>query len=98
MRKPFDRVWYLSENKPVEGIIYFIECYIKSIENPDKNKKGNKLGYYKLSNEIKIVYYIINEYNFKHTSPVGLKESADRRSKNQIFNTRKELCESLMED
>ncbi len=95
MRKPFDRVWYMSENKPIEGMIYFIECYIDHTENPEED---SEIGFYILTNKIKVVYYIVSEYNFKHTSPMDLKDYADVRKEELVFNSRRELVESLMGD
>jgi len=95
MREPFEIVWHMQDNIPTEGTIYFVESYIDHKENPNKD---DELGFYRLTNKIKNVYYIISEYNKKHTSPLDLKSHAVIRHEDKIFNTRNELCKSLMED
>lgn len=94
MRKPFDKVFHMKDNKPTQSIIYFIESYMSSEENPDREHDNNS-DYYKLTDKIKNVYYLITEYEVENISPIDLKDRATIRRDGEIFDTMDDLVDSL---
>jgi hypothetical protein len=99
MRNPMDKIWYMSDNKPVQGIIYLVESYIGTEKNSDREKADAPHGYYlKLTDKIVHRYYIVNDHQLIHTSPSDLKNIAISYKEERVFGTRKELVESLLED
>jgi len=94
LKKPFDKAWYMKNNVPVERIIYLVESYIASIQNPTKEVDG-KGFYYKLGKKIKNQYYMITEDELKNSGAIGLIDQADCKPENKLFDSKKELLDSL---
>lgn len=95
MRKPGDKIWHMQSNKPVEGIIYHMESYLDHEKNPDK-KHDTNADYYKLTSNIKNVYFIVTESVLKNTSPTELKGISIIRYDDQVFDTLQELVDDLI--
>lgn len=95
MRKPGDKIWHMQNNKPETGVIYFMESYLDNEKNPDK-QHDNNADYYKLTKNIKNVYYVVSESDIENVSPTDLRDRATIRYDDQVFDTLQELVDNLI--